>query len=84
MYLAYSRNFYWEQSALLAVCTPEMIVSDSQGNTEKVNWEKGDIAVLAGGCNVDLSRPAHLLGPLIRHCLIGKREPRVQAFRVLI
>jgi hypothetical protein len=33
----------------------EMIVSDSQGNTEKVNWEEGDIAVLAGGCNVDLS-----------------------------
>src|SRR5437762_164840 len=29
----------------------EMIVSDSQGNTEKVNWEKGDIAILAGGCN---------------------------------
>jgi hypothetical protein len=33
----------------------EMIVSDSQWNTEKVNWGKGDIAVLAGGCNVDLS-----------------------------
>ncbi len=32
-----------------------MIVSDSQGNTKKVNWEKGDIAVLAAGCNVDLS-----------------------------
>jgi hypothetical protein len=40
---------------LFEVKNLEMIVSDSQGNTEKVNWEKGDIAVLAGGCNVDLS-----------------------------
>jgi hypothetical protein len=40
---------------LFEVGNLEMIVSDSQGNTEEVNWEEGDIAVLAGGCNVDLS-----------------------------
>ena len=37
---------------LFEVKNLEMIVSDSQGNTEKVNWEKGDIAVLAGGCYI--------------------------------
>jgi hypothetical protein len=39
----------------------EMIVSDSQGNKEEVNWEKGDIAVLAGGCNVHLSGNGRLV-----------------------
>ena len=46
---------------LFEVKNLEMIVSDSQGKTEKVNWEKGDIAVLAGGCNVDLSGNGRLV-----------------------
>jgi hypothetical protein len=33
----------------------DISVSDSQGNTEKVHWEQGAIAIVAGGCNIDLS-----------------------------
>jgi hypothetical protein len=40
---------------LFEVESLDIRVSDAQENTERVNWEEGAIAVLAGGCNVDLS-----------------------------
>jgi hypothetical protein len=38
-----------------------MEVSDSQGNIEQVDWDKGAIAVLAGGSNVRLSESGKLV-----------------------
>ena len=40
---------------LFEVGSLQIRVSDSMGNTMKVDWEKGAIAILARGCNVHLS-----------------------------
>ncbi len=57
---------------LFEVGNLEVRVSDSQGNAELVNWKKGNtnvvdgreeaIAVISGGCNVNLSKDGRLTG----------------------
>src|SRR4051794_9424550 len=42
-------------------------VSDSMGNTMKVDWEKGAIVILAGGCNVHLSGTDKLVCPFLTY-----------------
>jgi hypothetical protein len=46
---------------LFEVGSLEVNISDSHGNIERVSWEKGAIAILTGGCNVDLSRDYKLV-----------------------
>ena len=55
---------------LFEVETLEMRVSDLQGNVEEVDWDKGVIAVLAGGSNVRLSKN----GKFVSIILIYKRR----------
>jgi hypothetical protein len=55
---------------LFEVESLEVTVSDSQGNTEEVNWDEGAIAVLAGVRHVRLSKQGKLV------CIIISYERR--------
>jgi hypothetical protein len=46
---------------LFQVESLKMRVSDSHGNTEKMDWDEGAIAVLAGESNVRLSKNGNLV-----------------------
>ena len=52
---------------LFKVESLEMRVSDSQGNTEEVDWDKGAIAVLAGGSIVRLSKNGKLVSLILTY-----------------
>jgi hypothetical protein len=52
---------------LFEVESLEMRVSDSQGNMEEVDWDKGAIAVLAGGSNVRLSKNGKLVSLILTY-----------------
>jgi hypothetical protein len=52
---------------LFEVESLEMRVSDSQGNTEEVDWDKGAITVLAGGNIVRLSKNGKLVNLILTY-----------------
>ena len=63
--------------SLFEVGNLEIRVSDSQGNTEVVDWKEGNtnvvdgregaIAVISGGCNVNLSKSGKLVGIILTY-----------------
>ena len=55
------RGFIVVLLRLFEVESLEMSVSNSQGHTEIVNWAEGDIAVLAGGTHVRLSKSGKIV-----------------------
>ena len=61
------RGFLAVVIRLFEVESLEMSVSDSQGNMEEVDWDKGAIAVLAGGSNVRLSKNGKLVSLILTY-----------------